>query len=205
LKQDAIIEWLYYENLAYAKGFSCICGVDEVGRGPLIGSVVAAAVILPKGFALEGLNDSKKLSEKKREQLELKIKEAAIAWAVAEANHEEIDELNILHASLLAMKRAVEALEIPADYALIDGNRCPLLDIPSEAIVKGDGLSASIAAASVLAKVARDAQMRELALQYPQYGFEKHKGYPTQAHYDAIEEHGVLPMHRRSFRLFKKP
>jgi ribonuclease HII len=204
LKQKPAIDWLYYENLAYTKGFNCICGVDEVGRGPLIGSVVAAAVILPKGFVLEGLDDSKKLSEKKREQLELQIKEAAIAWAVAEANHDEIDELNILHASLLAMKRAVEALKTPPDYALIDGNRCPLLDIPSEAIVKGDGLSASIAAASVLAKVARDAQMRELALEYPQYGFEKHKGYPTQAHYAAIAEHGVLPMHRRSFRLFKK-
>jgi ribonuclease HII len=172
-----------------------VCGVDEAGRGP----VVAAAVILDPARPIPGLNDSKKLSEKKRVALAALIRERAIAWAVAEATVAEIDQINILQASLLAMQRAVAALSVKAESALIDGNRCPQLDIPAEAIIQGDGKVASIAAASILAKTVRDAGMLVLHAEYPQYGFDRHMGYPTAAHFKALEEHGVSPVHRRSF------
>ncbi len=176
-----------------------ICGVDEAGRGPLCGAVVAAAVILDPARSIEGLADSKKLSERARDRLAPLIRERALAWAVAEASVEEIDRLNILHATMLAMKRAVEALPVKADEALVDGNRCPALDIPVRAIVKGDSLEPAISAASILAKTARDEQMRELDLRFPQYGLAGHKGYPTAAHLAAIRKHGVQDFYRRSF------
>ena len=176
-----------------------VCGIDEAGRGPLAGPVVAAAVILDPARPIPGLNDSKKLSEKKRVALAELIRERAIAWAVAEASVEEIDRINILQASLLAMQRAVAGLAVRPISALIDGNRCPQLDIPAEAIIQGDGKIASIAAASILAKTVRDAGMRVLHAQYPQYGFDRHMGYPTAAHFKALEEHGASPVHRRSF------
>ena len=176
-----------------------VCGVDEAGRGPLAGPVVAAAVILDPARPIPGLNDSKKLSEKKRAALAPLIRERALAWAVAEASVEEIDRLNILHATMLAMQRAVAALAVRPVSALIDGNRCPPLDIPAEAVVKGDGKIASIAAASILAKTVRDAGMLELHERYPQYGFDRHMGYPTAAHCAALAEHGASPAHRRSF------
>jgi len=176
-----------------------VCGVDEAGRGPLAGPVVAAAVILDPARPIPGLNDSKKLSEKKRDALAVLIRERAVAWAVAEASVAEIDQLNILHASMLAMQRAVAGLAIKAERAMIDGNRCPKLDIPAEAVVKGDGKIASIAAASILAKTVRDAGMLVLHMQYPMYGFDRHMGYPTAAHFAALETHGASPVHRRSF------
>lgn len=176
-----------------------VCGIDEAGRGPLAGPVVAAAVILDPERPIAGLNDSKKLSEKKRSALAEIIRERALAWAVAEATVEEIDRLNILQATMLAMQRAVAALQIRAESALVDGNRCPKLDIPCEAVVKGDGKIASIAAASILAKTVRDAGMLVLHAQYPQYGFDRHMGYPTAAHFAALEAHGASPVHRRSF------
>ena len=176
-----------------------VCGVDEAGRGPLAGTVVAAAVILDPLRPIAGLNDSKKLSEKKRDALAVLIRERAVAWAVASASVEEIDRLNILHASMLAMQRAVAALSVRPTSALIDGNRCPQLDIPSEAVIKGDGKIASIAAASILAKTVRDAEMLALHAQYPMYGFDRHMGYPTAAHCAALAEHGASPVHRRSF------
>ena len=176
-----------------------VCGIDEAGRGPLAGPVVAAAVILDPARPIPGLNDSKKLSEKKRLVLAEMIRERAIAWAVAEASVEEIDRINILQASLLAMQRAVAGLAVRPISALIDGNRCPQLDIPAEAIIQGDGKIASIAAASILAKTVRDAGMRVLHAQYPQYGFDRHMGYPTAAHFKTLEEHGASPVHRRSF------
>lgn len=176
-----------------------VCGVDEAGRGPLAGTVVAAAVILDPLQPIAGLNDSKKLSEKKRDALAVLIRERAVAWAVASASVEEIDRLNILHASMLAMQRAVAALSVRPTSALIDGNRCPQLEIPSEAVVKGDGKIASIAAASILAKTVRDAEMLALHAQYPMYGFDRHMGYPTAAHCAALAEHGASPVHRRSF------
>jgi ribonuclease HII len=176
-----------------------VCGVDEAGRGPLAGPVVAAAVILDPERPIPGLNDSKKLSEKKRIALAALIRERAIAWAVAEASVAEIDQINILQASLLAMQRAVAALSVKAESALIDGNRCPKLEIPAEAIIQGDGKIASIAAASILAKTDRDAGMLVLHAEYPQYGFDRHMGYPTAAHFKALEAHGVSPVHRRSF------
>ena len=175
------------------------CGVDEAGRGPLAGSVVAAAVILDPMRPIAGLDDSKKLSAKKREALAIAIRENALAWAIAEASVEEIDRINILQASLLAMRRAVEALAIAPSEALIDGNRCPPLACPARAIVGGDGKVASIAAASILAKTHRDAQMQELHALYPQYGFDRHMGYPTAAHLAALQAHGVSPVHRRSY------
>jgi ribonuclease HII len=181
-----------------------IAGVDEVGRGPLVGSVVAAACILPVGFNLEGLTDSKKLSEKKRDVLDVDIRQHAIAWAIAEASPGEIDEINILQASLLAMRRAVQSLPVQPDYVLVDGNRLPHWDYEAEAIVGGDGSEPSISAASIIAKVYRDKQMIELGEKYPQYGFERHKGYPTKQHMQAIVEYGVLPIHRRSFGPVKK-
>lgn len=181
------------------RGIGAICGVDEAGRGPLAGPVCAAAVILPEHLQIPGLNDSKKLSDKKRRELFPIIKEQAIAYGIAFASVEEIDEINILQATFLAMERAVEQLNGQADFALIDGNREPKLDIESMAVVKGDSRSANIAAASILAKVTRDDYMEELASRYPQYGFEVHKGYGTKRHYQAIEEFGMCPAHRRSF------
>ena len=182
-----------------------IAGVDEAGRGPLVGSVVAAAVILDPNNPIEGLNDSKKLSEKKREKLFVEIQEKALAWAIAEASHTEIDEINILQASLLAMRRAVEALNISPDHVLVDGNKVPQgLAMSCDAIVGGDALHAEISAASILAKVTRDRDMVELDVQYPQFGFAKHKGYPTKAHFEAIAEHGVIDEHRRSYAPVKK-
>jgi ribonuclease HII len=176
-----------------------VCGVDEAGRGPLAGPVVAAAVILDPARPIVGLNDSKKLSERRRAALAVEIREKALAWAVAEASVEEIDRLNILHASLLAMQRAVAGLGVAPERALIDGNRCPRLPVPAEAVVKGDGKIASIAAASILAKTVRDAGMLVLHEQYPHYGFDRHMGYPTPAHFAALEAHGASPVHRRSF------
>lgn len=193
------MDWLHYENEAYKKGYVNICGVDEAGRGPLSGPVCAAAVILPKGKIIEGVNDSKKLTEKKREKLFDIIKEEAVSWSVAFASVEEIEEINILNAAMLAMKRAVEGLNVKADFAYIDGNKTPDIDIPCEAVVKGDANSMSIAAASILAKVSRDRLMIEYAEKYPEYGFEKHKGYGTKAHYDAIAKYGATDIHRMSF------
>lgn len=182
-----------------------IAGVDEAGRGPLVGSVVAAAVILDPNNPIEGLNDSKKLSEKKREKLFIEIQEKALAWAIAEASHEEIDQINILQASLLAMRRAVEALHLQPEHVLVDGNKVPQgLTMSCDAVVGGDALHAEISAASILAKVTRDHQMVELDRQYPHFGFAKHKGYPTKAHFEAIAEHGVIDQHRRSYAPVKK-
>ena len=176
-----------------------ICGVDEAGRGPLAGPVCAAAVILPEGEIIPGLNDSKKLTDKKRRELFPIIKEKALAYGIAFATEAEIDEINILQATFLAMKRAIAQLEGRADFALIDGNRETDFGIPCLTVVKGDSRSANIAAASVLAKVTRDLYMEELAETYPQYGFEIHKGYGTKAHYAALTEHGMCDAHRRSF------
>ncbi len=176
-----------------------ICGVDEAGRGPLAGPVCAAAVILPEHLEIPGLNDSKKLTDKKRRELFPIIKEQAIAYGIAFASEQEIDELNILQATFLAMKRAIAQLEGKADFALIDGNRETDFGVPCMTVVKGDSRSANIAAASVLAKVTRDDYMEALAKEYPQYGFEIHKGYGTKAHYAALTEHGMCPAHRRTF------
>ena len=176
-----------------------ICGVDEAGRGPLAGPVVAAAVILDPKKPILGLNDSKKLSAKRREALAIEIRAKALAWAVAEASVEEIDCINILQASLLAMRRAVEALHISPERALIDGNRCPDLLCPAEAVIGGDGKFAAIAAASILAKTVRDEGMLQLHRTFPEYGFERHMGYPTAQHLAALNEHGVSPVHRRTF------
>ncbi|MBO3652679.1 ribonuclease HII [Acinetobacter bereziniae] len=182
-----------------------VAGVDEAGRGPLVGSVVAAAVILDPNNPIEGLNDSKKLTEKKREKLFIEIKEKALAWAIAEATHQEIDEFNILQASLLAMRRAVEALKLVPEHVLVDGSKVPKgLNMSCDAVVGGDALHAEISAASILAKVTRDHEMVDLDKQYPQFGFAKHKGYPTKAHFDAIAEHGVIDQHRRSYSPVKK-
>ena len=177
-----------------------VAGVDEVGRGPLVGSVVAAAVVLHPQRPIDGLLDSKKLTQHKRESLDVLIRERAQAWAIAEASPQEIDEINILHASLLAMSRAVGKLNTVLDLVLVDGNKSPRIDYPCQPIVKGDQHVQSISAASIIAKVARDKDMVELHQQYPQFGFDKHKGYPTAAHRDAIMRHGVLPQHRRSFK-----
>ncbi|MGE8685194.1 MAG: ribonuclease HII [Acinetobacter sp.] len=182
-----------------------IAGADEAGRGPLVGSVVAAAVILDPENPIEGLNDSKKLSEKKREKLFVEIKEKALAWAIAECSAQEIDEINILQASLLAMRRAVEKLEIKPDHVLVDGNKVPQgLSMSCDAVVGGDAIHPEISAASILAKVTRDHEMVELDQKYPQYGFAKHKGYPTKAHFEAIAQHGVIAEHRRSFGPVRK-
>ena len=189
-----------YEKAAETSGFKLICGVDEAGRGPLAGPVCAAAVILPEGIEIEGLNDSKKLSEKKREQLFDIITEKAIAYCVAYGTLEEIEEKNILQATFLAMNRAIEGLETKADFALIDGNKIPAgIKIPAAAIVKGDAKSMSIAAASILAKVSRDRLLMEYDKQYPQYQFAKHKGYGTKLHTDLIKEFGPCEIHRLSF------
>ena len=190
------------EQELHEKGFTSVCGVDEAGRGPLCGPVVAAACILPDGYVPEGLNDSKKLTEKKREKLFDIIKEKAIAYAIAEASPEEIDEINILNASMLAMRRAVEALSTKADFALIDGNCSRGFEIPTETVVKGDAKSYSIAAASILAKVTRDRLCIEDDERYPEYNIAKHKGYPTKAHMDALREFGPSPIHRKKFIRF---
>ncbi len=197
---------LEYEALYTQQGYEAICGVDEAGRGPLAGPVCAAAVIFPQGLVVEGINDSKKLTEKKREKMFDIIKENAVAWNVAWASVEEIEEINILNAAMLAMKRAVEGLKVPADFALIDGNKTPNLEIPCVSIVKGDALSQSIGAASILAKVSRDRLMLELAEKYPEYHFEKHKGYGTKVHREALLEYGPCEIHRLSFlkKILKK-
>lgn len=179
--------------------YQLIAGVDEAGRGPLVGAVVAAAVILDPSRPVEGLRDSKKLSEKQREKLYPEITGRALAWAIASASAAEIDQLNILQASLLAMKRAVEALAVQPEIALVDGNKCPRLACRVEAIVKGDSKVAAISAASILAKVERDRQMHVLHELYPWYGFDQHKGYPTEAHIARLQEYGLCPEHRRTF------
>ncbi|MDD6297373.1 MAG: ribonuclease HII [Firmicutes bacterium] len=181
------------------RGFHAICGIDEAGRGPLAGPVCAAAVILPERLDIPGLNDSKKLTDKKRRELFPIIEEQAVAFGLGWASQEEIDEINILQATFLAMSRAVEQLKIRPDLALVDGNRAPALDLPVETVVQGDSLSASIAAASVLAKVSRDDVMLRMAEEYPGYGFEVHKGYGTKAHYEALRKFGPSPIHRRTF------
>lgn len=193
------MSWLDYENAVISQGFKAVCGVDEAGRGPLAGPVCAAAVILPQNTVIEGVNDSKKLSEKKREELFDVIKSTALSYCIAFATVEEIDELNILNATMLAMKRAVEGLEIPADFAMIDGNKIPPLSIPAQYIIKGDAKSMSIACASILAKVTRDRLMKEYAIKYPEYRFEKHKGYGTALHRELILEYGACPIHRKTF------
>ena len=181
------------------RGFHAICGIDEAGRGPLAGPVCAAAVILPERLDIPGLNDSKKLTDKKRRELFPIIEEQAVAFGLGWASQEEIDEINILQATFLAMSRAVEQLKIRPDLALVDGNRAPALDLPVETVVQGDSLSANIAAASVLAKVSRDDVMLRMAEEYPGYGFEVHKGYGTKAHYEALRKFGPSPIHRRTF------
>jgi len=176
-----------------------IAGVDEVGRGPLVGAVVTAAVILDPANPIAGLADSKKLSEKRRLALYDEITEKALAWSLGRAEPEEIDQLNILHATMLAMQRAVAGLHIAPDFVLVDGNRCPALPMPSQAVVKGDSLVQAISAASIIAKVTRDREMTELDLLFPQYGFAQHKGYPTALHMEKLTQHGATPHHRRSF------
>ena len=191
--------WLEYEQNAINNGYQAVCGVDEAGRGPLAGPVCAAAVILPPDIIIEGVNDSKKLSEKKREALFDVIKEKSVSYSIAFATVDEIEKFNILNATMLAMKRAVEGLDIRADYAMIDGNRLPDLDIPAEYIIKGDAKSMSVACASILAKVSRDRLCYQYAEEYPQYGFDKHKGYGTKQHREAIIKYGPCPYHRMSF------
>ena len=193
------MDWLHYEKSYGCNGKKIVCGVDEAGRGPLAGPIYAAAVILPFGVIIDGVNDSKKLSEKKRDYLYDIIKEKALCYCAASADVEEIDSLNILNATFLAMKRAVEGLETAPDFALIDGNMCPKLSIESKAIIKGDGLSASIACASILAKVTRDRIMLKEAEKYPEYQFEKHKGYGTKLHIEMIKNYGPSPIHRKTF------
>ena len=187
------------ENAIYDEGYSLLCGVDEAGRGPLAGPVYAAAVILPRGLVIDGLNDSKKLSEKKREALFAPICASALSYGIARAEVEEIEERNILNATYLAMSRAIAKLEPPPSLALIDGNRSAGIAFPNRTVVKGDAKCADIAAASVLAKVSRDRFMLEMAEKYPEYGFEAHKGYGTAAHYTALREFGPSPIHRLSF------
>ena len=193
------MDWYLYEKEAAARGYTAVCGIDEAGRGPLAGPVYAAAVILPTGCDIPGLNDSKKLTEAKREALFDVICDRAVAFGIGSADEKEIDAVNILQATYLAMRRAVEALPVPCDFAMVDGNRMPPLPVPGRTIVKGDAQSASIAAASILAKVSRDRLMLQYARQYPAYGFEKHKGYGTKDHYAALEACGPCPIHRLSF------
>lgn len=193
------MDWLEFENKAIANGYKAVCGVDEAGRGPLAGPVCAAAVILPEGVVIDGVNDSKKLTETKREALFDVIREQALAYSIAYATVDEIEEINILNATMLAMRRAVDGLSVKADYAMIDGNKIPELNIDAECIVKGDARSMSIACASILAKVSRDRLLFKYAEEYPMYGFDKHKGYGTKAHREAILEYGPCPYHRKSF------
>lgn len=194
-----MIDLLTKEESFYSDSVHILCGVDEAGRGPLAGPVCAAAVILPRGTVIEGLNDSKKLSEKKREQLFDVICDTAVSYAIAFATVEEIEELNILHAAQLAMNRAIEELDPKPDLAIIDGNQAGDIRFPHETVIKGDASCISIAAASILAKVTRDRFMLDMAQQYPMYHFEKHKGYGTKDHYSALREFGPCPIHRPSF------
>lgn len=194
------IDWLEYENRAYDNGYKTVCGVDEAGRGPLAGPVFAAAVVLRKGQIIEGVNDSKKLSEKKREALFDKIKEEALYYCISLVDEKTIDDVNILNATFIAMNNVINGLAVKPDYALIDGNKIPRgIDIDCEAVVKGDSKSASVAAASILAKVSRDRYMLTMAERYPQYKFEKHKGYGTKLHYEMLDEYGPSEIHRKSF------
>ena len=195
LRRQAMLDY----DEAMRTQFGVICGVDEAGRGPLAGDVYAAAVILGENHGIEGLDDSKKLSEKRREELFAEIQKKALSFCIATASVEEIEEMNILNAAMLAMKRAVEGLQTVPAFVLVDGNKYPPLETPGETVVKGDATSASIAAASILAKVARDHYMCEMAQLYPQYGFAQHKGYGTKAHYAALSQFGASPIHRPSF------
>ena len=198
--ETSATDWLLYERTAHEEGYTLVCGVDEAGRGPLAGPVFAAAVILPPDTLIEGVNDSKKLSEKKREELFDVIREKALAYGIAAADHTEIDEINILNATYLAMRRAVAMLDPQPDLIIVDGNRLPP-ELPAEGrtLVKGDALCHSIACASILAKVSRDRFMLAMAEKYPGYAFEKHKGYGTAVHIAALREHGMCPIHRRTF------
>ena len=196
---DSKIDLWAIENARYSDEIRVICGVDEAGRGPLAGPVYAAAVILPRGLHIDGLNDSKKLTEKKRAELFDVIPAQALAYGIGSADEKEIDEINILQATFLAMRRAIEAMPVRPDLALIDGNRDSDFGVSSETVVKGDSLSANIAAASILAKVTRDRVMERYAAEYPQYGFEVHKGYGTKRHYEALRQYGPCPIHRQSF------
>ena len=193
------IDMWQIENSHFENGIQIICGVDEAGRGPLAGPVCAAAVILPPNVDIPGLNDSKKLTDKKRRELFPVIKEKAVAYGIAFASHEEIDEINILQATYLAMERAIGQLSVKPELALIDGNRAKDFGVAVQTVVHGDSLSASIAAASILAKVTRDDYMEQMAEKYPQYGFEIHKAYGTKAHYEALRAHGPSPIHRMTF------
>lgn len=197
LLSEAEFDYLSFKQVYSGHLFA---GVDEAGRGPIAGPVVAAAVILDPNKPIIGLADSKKISEKKREKLYEEIISSALSFSIASASVEEIDEINILQASLLAMKRAIEALNPLAEFALIDGNRCPKLSIPCDSVIRGDSKVACISAASILAKVTRDREMKELDLQYPGYGLAKHKGYPTKAHIDALSKNGINKIYRRSFK-----
>ena len=199
MKHETPIDLWLYEKEAFADGFQLVCGVDEAGRGPRAGPVCAAAVILPPELVIPGLNDSKKLTDKKRRELCSVITAEAVSYGIAFASEQEIDEINILQATFLAMERAMAQLAPPPELALIDGNRSKDFGLPVRTIVKGDSLSASIAAASILAKVTRDRLMEQYDEQYPQYGFAVHKGYGTRRHYDAIREYGMCPIHRRTF------
>jgi len=193
------MDWFVYESAATEKGYHMICGIDEAGRGPLAGPVFAAAVILPDHASIDGINDSKKLSEKKREALFSVIQETAVSFAVGFATETEIDEINILQATFLAMKRACDSLNVRPDFALVDGNRMPPLGVDTQTIIKGDSLSASIAAASILAKVSRDRLMYEIDKLYPEYQFAKHKGYGTALHIEMLKKYGPCPVHRKTF------
>lgn len=194
------MDWFEFENAAKAKGFKTVCGIDEAGRGPLAGPVCAACVVLRDGEMIEGLNDSKKLTDKRREALFKEITEKAIDYSIAMASEQEIDEINILQATFLAMRRAFEGLtKVSPDYALIDGNKTPGLPIEQEAVIKGDARSASVAAASILAKVTRDRYMMNMDKVYPQYCFSKNKGYGTKLHYQCLDEYGPSPVHRQTF------
>lgn len=197
--ENPVIDWFRFENEAHADGYFVVCGIDEAGRGPLAGPVCAAAVILPSGCVIDGLNDSKKLTEKKREQLFDVICEKAIAYGIAAADEKEIDEINILQATFLAMNRACSKLSVRPDMALVDGNRDPGLGLPTRTVIKGDALSMSVAAASVLAKVTRDRYMLEMDKKYPEYNFAKHKGYGTKLHYEMLEKYGPSEIHRMTF------
>ena len=199
MKQEAPIDLWAYEREAFDAGIKLVCGVDEAGRGPLAGPVCAAAVMLPPGLEIPGLNDSKKLTDKKRRELYDVIVEQAVSYGITFASEQEIDEINILQATFLAMERAMQTLSPQPQLALIDGNRAKDFGLPVRTIVKGDSLSASIAAASILAKVTRDRLMEEYDAQYPQYGFAVHKGYGTKRHYAALREYGPCPIHRQTF------
>ncbi|MCG7498400.1 ribonuclease HII [Vibrio sp. Of7-15] len=192
------------EPFEYPENVDLIAGVDEVGRGPLVGAVVTAAVILDPNNPIEGLTDSKKLSEKKRNALFIEIKEKALSWSLGRCEPEEIDQINILQATMVAMQRAIAGLDVQPNFALIDGNKVPELPMPGQAVVKGDLRVAEISAASILAKVTRDAEMEALDEQYPDYGFAKHKGYPTKAHFEALEKFGAIEQHRKSFKPVKR-